>query len=156
MRTLQRKVEYNSMDIYFSEDPRRNARILVLQELYAGSFKDANANLTEMYDDVVFDEDKYNDIKTTIKQNQTAIDKLIVKHAKERPIEDINVIDMNILRIAIAEAYFGKLAPPKVAINEAVEIAKTYGSEASYRFVNGVLGALAKTEFPDIKEDGVQ
>jgi len=60
-----------------------------------------------------------------------------------RPIDQIATIDRNILRLAVYELIFDSNTPPKVAINEAVELAKTFGSESSPRFVNGVLGSLA-------------
>ncbi len=70
------------------------------------------------------------------------IDKLIKKFAPQWPINQISLVDRNILRIGIAELVFLKEVPEKVAINEAIEIAKTFGSETSGRFINGVLGAI--------------
>lgn len=74
------------------------------------------------------------------------LDVLIEKAAPEWPIEKISVVDRNILRIGLAELLFADRneVPPKVAINEAIELAKTFGSETSGRFVNGVLGAVYK------------
>ncbi len=74
------------------------------------------------------------------------IDEIIVKAAPDWPIEKISVIDRNILRIGLYELLFGdrKEVPPKVAINEAIELAKTFGGETSSKFVNGVLGAVYK------------
>ena len=74
--------------------------------------------------------------------NLDDIDGVIKKYASSWPVDQIPIVDRNILRIAIFEIVSGKLAPPKVAINEAVELAKTFGSESSPRFVNGVLGSL--------------
>ncbi len=73
-----------------------------------------------------------------------AIDKYIIKYATEWPLEQITIVDRNILRIGVYELVFDDDIPAKVAINEAIEIAKTYGSEASGKFVNGVLGAIYK------------
>jgi len=70
------------------------------------------------------------------------IDQLISKLASEWPVEQIAVIDRNILRIAIFEILYTPDTPPKVAVNEAVELAKLFGSDSSPRFVNGVLGTL--------------
>ena len=73
----------------------------------------------------------------------TTLDLLIAKYAPEWPLDQIAAIDRNILRMALWEfAVFGE-TPLKVAINEAVELAKMYGSESAPRFINGVLGALA-------------
>jgi N utilization substance protein B len=74
------------------------------------------------------------------------LDTLIAKAAPDWPIEKISVVDRNILRIGLAELLFADRneVPPKVAINEAIELAKTFGGETSGRFVNGVLGAVYK------------
>lgn len=72
---------------------------------------------------------------------KTALDEIIQRNAPEWPVEQMAIIDRNILRIAMFEIGFDDGSTPvKVAINEAVELAKTFGSESSRRFVNGVLG----------------
>jgi N utilization substance protein B len=71
------------------------------------------------------------------------IDGLITRYAPEWPLDQVAVIDRNILRIAIWEISITKNTPLKVAINEAIELAKMYGSDSTPRFVNGVLGSLA-------------
>jgi N utilization substance protein B len=77
------------------------------------------------------------------------LDRLIERYAPEWPVEQIAIIDRNILRIAIYEVLVCNGTPLKVAINEAVELAKQFGSDSSGRFVNGVLGSLvAKEEIP--------
>ena len=75
-------------------------------------------------------------------QNLDAIDELIKKHAPAWPVNQLSVVDRNTLRIALYEMQFSDMTPNKVAINEAVELAKTYGSESSSRFINGVLGSV--------------
>jgi len=75
-------------------------------------------------------------------EHNAYLDDLIQKNAPEWPVEQIAVIDRNILRIAIFEIAIDRSTPLKVAINEAVELAKLFGSDSSPRFVNGVLGAL--------------
>lgn len=70
------------------------------------------------------------------------LDAMIIVHAPEWPIDQMAIIDRNILRIALFEFVVDQGTPPKVAINEAVELAKIYGSDSSQRFVNGVLGTL--------------
>lgn len=76
--------------------------------------------------------------------NQEDMDILIAQYAPEWPLDQMAVIDRNILRIAIFEFLIDGETPVKVAINEAVELAKTYGSDSAPRFVNGVLGTLAE------------
>jgi N utilization substance protein B len=71
------------------------------------------------------------------------IDALIAHYAPEWPLDQVAAIDRNILRIAIWEIAVDQQTPLKVAINEAVELAKIYGSDSTPRFVNGVLGSLA-------------
>ncbi|MFN3301701.1 MAG: transcription antitermination factor NusB [Patescibacteria group bacterium] len=79
-----------------------------------------------------------------ILKNLKKIDEQIKKFAPEWPIKQISLIDRNVLRIGIFELLFSE-TPPKVAINEAIELAKTFGSETSGRFVNGVLGTIYET-----------
>ena len=75
-------------------------------------------------------------------EQQAALDKIIQEIAPERPIDQMAPVDRNILRLAAFELLAGRDTPPKVAINEAVELAKMFGSDSSGRFVNGVLGTL--------------
>ena len=77
-------------------------------------------------------------------KNLLEIDKIIEKYAPEWPIEQITIVDRNILRIGIHELKFFQETPPKVVIDEAIELAKTFGGESSGRFVNGVLGSIYK------------
>ncbi len=71
------------------------------------------------------------------------LDLIIAKHAPEWPLDQVATIDRNIMRIALWEIAISNQTPLKVAINEAVELGKLYGSESTPRFVNGVLGSLA-------------
>jgi len=79
-------------------------------------------------------------------QNLAELDKIIEKAAPEWPIEQINIIDRNVLRIGLYELLYEKKeeVPSKVAINEAIELAKTFSGENSGKFVNGVLGTVYK------------
>jgi len=77
-------------------------------------------------------------------KNIKEIDDSIKKYATEWPLEQITIIDRNILRIGVFELVYDPEIPSKVAINEAIEVAKTYGGESSGKFVNGVLGAIFK------------
>jgi len=74
------------------------------------------------------------------------IDKIIEKAAPEWPIEQITIVDRNVLRIGLFELLYSNKeeVPPKVAINEAIELAKTFGGESSGKFINGVLGTVYK------------
>lgn len=71
------------------------------------------------------------------------LDEFIAEHAPEWPMDQVAIVDRNILRIALWEIAVYERTPVKVAINEAVELAKTFGSDSTPRFVNGVLGSLA-------------
>lgn len=77
---------------------------------------------------------------------QSEIDLIIKKYAKNWEISRMAYIDRNILRLAVYELFFAKDIPPKVAINEAIELAKRYGDLDSARFVNGVLDKIYKSE----------
>ena len=74
------------------------------------------------------------------------LDQFIAEHAPEWPLDQVATIDRNILRIALWEFAVDGETPIKVAINEAVELAKTFGSDSSPRFINGVLGSLAASQ----------
>jgi len=77
--------------------------------------------------------------------NLEEINGLITKYAPEWPLEQITIVDRNVLRIGIYELQFSKgEIPPKVAINEAIELAKSFGGESSGKFINGVLGTIYK------------
>ena len=86
------------------------------------------------------------------------IDKIIEKAAPEWPLEQINIVDRNILRIGLSELLYGKKeeVPPKVAINEAIELAKSFGGESSGKFVNGVLGTVFKEIEKKNNEQGTE
>jgi N utilization substance protein B len=71
------------------------------------------------------------------------LDSFIAQHAPEWPLDQVAIVDRNILRIALWEFAVQGITPIKVAINEAIELAKMYGSDSTPRFVNGVLGSLA-------------
>ena len=82
------------------------------------------------------------------------LDELISQYAPEWPIDQMAIIDRNILRIALFEFLVDGGTPPKVAINEAEELAKTFGSDSSRRFVNGVLGTLLADKKPPRSRKG--
>jgi transcription antitermination protein NusB len=88
-------------------------------------------------------------------ENKNHLDSLIHQYAPEWPIEQMAPIDRNILRMALFEFSVDGQTPVKVAINEAVELAKLFGSDSAPRFVNGVLGSLAGEDFT-ISTDGTE
>lgn len=81
------------------------------------------------------------ELVSTVLENRERIDGLIARFAPAWPLDQIAIVDRNILRLGICEIIFD-LVPVKVAINEAVELAKTYGGESSSKFINGVLGSF--------------
>ena len=82
------------------------------------------------------------DLMQGVKDRQAELDEFIWKYAPAWPVGQLPVVERNILRLALFEICYGGGTPPKVAINEAVELAKTFGSESSPRFINGVLGSV--------------
>lgn len=135
---------------------RHLARTIAMQSLYqwdflGGSSEGSDANLEEIiafnrqefapdFDDSGFVEELVNGVI----EKQTDIDELIQHFAPHWPIDQITIVDRNVLRLGVYELKFSEVVPSKVAINEAIELAKGFGGEASGRFVNGVLGAIYK------------
>ncbi len=127
---------------------RRRARAIALQVLYEfdSSGHDVEVALAYILDeaglsgeDAVFTRG----LVDGVIRNREQIDKHIRKFAPAWPLEQIPVVDRNILRLAIFEVLLDNNVPVKVAINEAVELAKKFGSDSSSRFVNGVLGSVS-------------
>lgn len=135
---------------------RHLARTIAMQTLYEWDFmgRPQNALNTLVADNLKqfapdFDDNGFSaDLVQGVAKYQTEIDKLITQYAPEWPIEQITNVDRNILRMGIFELKFAPDIPPKVAINEAIELAKSFGGESSGRFVNGVLGAIYKDMEP--------
>ena len=97
------------------------------------------------------------DLLSTIEERVATLDDIIARAAPEWPLEKINVMDRNILRIGLAELLFNSdKVPPKVAIDEAIELAKNYSSVNSHKFVNGVLGSIYKEMGEPRKEETSQ
>ena len=120
-------------------DPRHQKRKRAVQALFAWTLKNQN-------------ELPQNETTRKIIQKIHRIDDLIKKHASAWPIEQISPVDLSILRLAIWEICFFKKTPLKVSIDEAVELAKEFGSETSSSFINGVLGSIAKEEMGTTKK----
>ena len=83
------------------------------------------------------------DLVVGVLNNKQQIDDMITKYAVDWPLEQIAAVDRNIIRIAAYEFAVSKQTPNRVAINEAIELAKTFGSESAPKFVNGVLGSIS-------------
>ena len=123
-----------------------------MQTLYQWDFGGCNNNKAEEYlrynfDAFApgFDDDKFSlKLVNGVIKNKNEIDKYNGKYAPEWPLAQITIVDRNVLRIGIYELIFDKDIPSRVAINEAIELAKTFGGESSGKFVNGVLGAVFK------------
>lgn len=124
-------------DSAVKRDDRHERRVFLMQLLFAHTF----TNKDEQYlDEELMTE---SDIKLlqAIQKATPAIDQEIIKHAPERPLSEINKVDLAIMRLIIFESQTEK-TPKKVLVDEAVELAKEYGSETSAKFVNGVLGKI--------------
>lgn len=108
-------------------DPRHLKRIAVMQELFSWNFTPSNTLSEE---------------SKLIVDKLTRIDKLIAQSAPDRPIGEINRIDLAILRLAVFELIIKKDAPPKVIVDESIELGKEFGGESSPAFINGALGKI--------------
>lgn len=114
-----------------SQDPRHLRRIRIVEQLFAQSFPSSATTDSEA--------------QAILDSCAATLDTTIAAAAPEWPIEKIAKIDLAILRLAAYELLIEKQVPPKVIIDEAVELAKAYGNENSPKFVNGVLGTILKT-----------
>ena len=128
--------------------PRTRARSLALQVLYEvdmANHPPADVFRSRLEESPLSDElaNFARQIIFGVLPRTTDLDQLIAKYAPEWPFDQVAAIDRNILRIALWEFAVFHETPIKVAINEAVELAKEFGSDSTPRFVNGVLGALA-------------
>ncbi len=131
-------------------DPRHTARKLALTSIFCWLFSESDEEacvllskeaLLEENED--FDSELQGTIVSGVKKHREAVDGIIQECAPEWPLDKISKVDLVILRIAIYEMVFGGKTPIKVAIDEAVELAKEFGSDTSHKFVNGVLGTVA-------------
>lgn len=139
---------------------RHLSRSIAMQSLYEWDFKGKNPALfkkiiernIEEFGPGLKETDFIWQLVNGVIENIEKLDKIIAKSAPEWPIDQITVVDRNVLRVGLYELLFGNRdeVPPKVAINEAIELAKTFGGESSGRFINGVLG----TVYREIGEPG--
>ncbi len=107
-------------------DPRHKKRQKIVEDVFKKSFYNQRVGK----------------VAKEILDNREVIDENIKKAAPEFPIEKINKVDLAVLRLAIFELIIEKKEPPKVIIDEAIELAKEYGGDSSPPFVNGVLGNI--------------
>jgi len=139
---------------------RRKARTIALQALYeldCSTHKPSDVLSRLLQENTLSREtaDFAQSLVNGVLQNKKDIDSFIRKFAPIFPVEQIAIIDRNILRLAIFEILFDNRVPVKVAINEAVELAKSFGSDTSQKFVNGVLGSVVASCLPQEKRPQV-
>ncbi len=143
---------------------RHLGRIVAMQTLYEEDFREGAEQSPKLddilernlgqYEGVIEDTNFVRDLVSGVIKNAAKIDDLIIPAAPEWPIDQIARVDKVILRLAIYELIIKRDVPPKVAINEAVELAKAFGGENSSKFVNGVLGTIYRqSEFYNPEED---
>lgn len=149
-------------------DPRHEARRVVLATLFERSFHSIDqessiSRVLKVYDEGEVDRDLLKLILDGVTTNAETLDKIIAETAPAWPPDQITKVDLIALRIAIFELVIAKNVPPKVAIDEAIELAKEFGGASSGAFVNGVLGTVVKeylegkTDQPEAnKSDGEQ
>jgi N utilization substance protein B len=136
---------------------RHLGRIVALQSLYEYEFRkqagdaavdsdEIVARNLERYESMIDDKQFITDLVDGVLSRQAELDAKIQPMAPDWPIDQIARIDRSVLRIGLYELLFmGEIVPPKVAINEAVELAKAFGSDNSSKFINGVLGTAFRT-----------
>lgn len=136
---------------------RHLSRIVAMQSLYEWDFH-TQRDIEEIAKRIVEPVEKDVDMEYALRvlkstmEHREEIDELIKKAAPEWPIDQISIIDKSILRLSANELIYDNDIPPKVAINEAVEIAKTFGGENSSKFINGVLGTLYRNSDRYVEE----
>lgn len=129
-------------------DPRHAGRKLALTSIFCWLFSDTQEDMTLQLSTGLLNEnspdfDLTKFIISGVKKHKKEIDEIIEQCAPDWPLDKISKVDLVILRIAIFEILYGKgRVPDKVAIDEAVELAKEFGNDTSSKFVNGVLGTV--------------
>jgi len=142
---------------------RHLGRIVAMQTLYEHDFRGGDTTALELaailernldeFRNSIDDTNFVEDVVDGVHSHQAEIDGIIGPAAPEWPVEQIAKIDKIILRIGVYELMIKRDVPPKVAINEAVELAKTFGGENSSKFINGVLGTIYRnSEFYEPEE----
>lgn len=132
----------------------RQAVLLALYEMDVGAH-DPTAALDRLIEEQRLNQDQAAFARELLKgilEDLGRIDALIGRVTPSRPLKEQAAVDRNILRIAVRECIVDNLTPAGAAINEAVELAKKYGSESSPRFINGVLGAVSAPDKAAVQE----
>ena len=143
---------------------RHLGRIVALQTLYEVEFRqDCNDKALDTdevlerniqrYEETIDDKKFIRTLVTGTLKKTKELDGVIAPIAPDWPINQIARIDRNVLRMAVWELKYGKDAPPKVVINEAVELAKAFGGDNSSKFINGVLGTVFKQIYPEASKE---
>lgn len=122
-----------------SQDPRHQRRRRLIQLLFAKSFHDGNPGAPSNISDTGRE---FEQILAHLETINTTIQRI----APEFPIEKINKVDLAVLRLGVFELTIDKSVPPKVVIDEAIELAKEFGGDSSPAFINGALGRLIKND----------
>ena len=133
---------------------RHLSRSIAMQTLYEWDFNGQENDKVQDFLEYNLSEFSINDKEDKFSEslihgvldNLSKIDKKIIKYAPEWPLEQITIIDRNVLRLGIYELLFNEETPPKVVINEAIELAKNFGGHSSSKFINGVLGSIYEKE----------
>lgn len=144
-------------------DPRHLSRVLAVQKLFSIHFNEPTsaaqiekADLDKLAKELEaegFNEELCLQLINGVLASTAEVDEMITKYAPQWPLEQIQKVDLEIMRIALWEGFISKVTPPKVAIDEAIEIAKEFGSDSSAKFVNGVLGAIYERKDAKPKKD---
>ena len=131
-------------------DVRRKAREMALQAMYT---MDLIGRWQSDFSDLLFEKEQWTSsvdpacrILAGVLEHRKGIDQTIEEHAEHWSVSRMNLIDRNLLRMAAYELLFCDDVPMKVSINEAIELAKNYGTRESARFLNGILDRIARTE----------
>lgn len=130
-------------------DPRHSARELALTGIFSWLFSNVDKaqslqTAQSLIDISDVDMELAEKIVAGVQEHNDEIDKMIAEYAPDWPLDKIAKVDLVILRIAVFELVYGKTAPIKVIIDEAVELAKKFGAETSSKFINGVLGTVVE------------
>lgn len=126
-------------DTLVEQDARHQRRVFLMQLLFADAFAKLDHYQQHLDQNLVSESDR--ELLAKLAASEEQIDALIATHAPERPLSEINQVDLAIMRLIIFESQTEK-TPKKVLVDEAVELAKEFGSETSAKFVNGVLGKI--------------
>ncbi len=132
-------------------DKRHLSRLLAVQYLFTKFFAEKNnldfqvfepQTLLQIIDETKFNSDLYQKIVGGVEEFKLKLDNIIQEVAPAWPIDQINPVNLIILRMSIWEAFIGRITPPKVVINEAIQLDKELSSKSNSSFINGVLGNI--------------